>query len=143
MKLNKEDSGMHSPTECSCCRCFHCCSKLFSATSSFLFQFNSQLEGSLSQWTSYQEDSRQFITWMERVEESLDPTDKQCPEMRDKTAHLSKVKVSGFFSIALRVVSMRSAAPCVTPLSLSATPRRSAESQHPAGNYHCKKCQYL
>lgn len=69
---------------------------------SLLSQINSQLEGSLSQWTSYQEDSRQFVAWMERVEESLDPTDKQCPEMRDKTANLSKAKVSGLFSIALR-----------------------------------------
>lgn len=56
-------------------------------------QTNSQLEGSLSQWTSYQEDVRQFVAWVERVEESLDPTDKQCPEMRDKTANLSKAKV--------------------------------------------------
>lgn len=58
-----------------------------------LFEINSQLEGSLSQWTSYQEDSRQFVAWMERVEESLDPAEKQCPEMRDKTANLSKAKV--------------------------------------------------
>lgn len=58
-----------------------------------LFKIISQLEGSLSQWTSYQEDVRQFVVWMERVEESLDPTDKQCPEMRDKTANLSKAKV--------------------------------------------------
>ncbi|KAJ0008744.1 hypothetical protein NQD34_016159 [Periophthalmus magnuspinnatus] len=56
-------------------------------------QCKSQLEGSLSQWTSYQEDVRQFVTWMERVEESLDPADKHCPEMRDKTANLSKAKL--------------------------------------------------
>ncbi|XP_023283796.1 nesprin-1-like, partial [Seriola lalandi dorsalis] len=56
-------------------------------------QCKSQLEGSLSQWTSYQEDVRQFVAWVERVEESLDPTDKQCPEMRDKTANLSKAKL--------------------------------------------------
>lgn len=61
-----------------------------------LFKIISQLEGSLSQWTSYQEDVRQFVAWMERVEESLDPTDKQCPEMRDKTANLSKAKVLPF-----------------------------------------------
>lgn len=54
---------------------------------------HSQLEGSLSQWTSYQEDVRQFLAWIEDVEESLDVTDKQCPEMRDKTANLSKTKV--------------------------------------------------
>lgn len=58
-----------------------------------LFTINSQLEGSLSQWTSYQEDVCQFVSWVERVEESLDPSDKQCPEMRDKTANLSKAKV--------------------------------------------------
>ena len=58
-----------------------------------LFKIDSQLEGSLSQWTSYQEDVHQFVAWVERVEESLDPTDKQCPEMRDKTANLSKAKV--------------------------------------------------
>lgn len=54
---------------------------------------NSQLEGSLSQWTSYQEDVRQFLAWIEQVEESLEVTDKLCPEMRDKTANLSKAKV--------------------------------------------------
>lgn len=57
------------------------------------FKPNSQLEGSLSQWTSYQEDVRQFVSWVERVEENLDPTDKQCSEMRDKTANLSRAKV--------------------------------------------------
>lgn len=54
---------------------------------------NSQLEGSLSQWTSYQEDARQFVAWLEHVEESLSSIEKQCPEMRDKTANLSKAKV--------------------------------------------------
>lgn len=58
-----------------------------------VFQIYSQLEGSLSQWTSYQEDVRQFVSWVERVEESLDPTEKHYPEMRDKTANLSKAKV--------------------------------------------------
>ncbi|KAJ4921305.1 hypothetical protein JOQ06_000785, partial [Pogonophryne albipinna] len=53
----------------------------------------SQLEGSLSQWTSYQEDVQQFVSWVERVEDSLDPADKLCPEMRDKTANLSKAKL--------------------------------------------------
>lgn len=47
----------------------------------------------MSQWTSYQEDVCQFVAWVERVEESLDPTDKQYPEMREKTANLSKAKV--------------------------------------------------
>lgn len=71
-----------------------------------LSQINSQLEGSLSQWTSYQEDSRQFVAWMECVEDSLDPTDKQYPEMRDKTANLSKAKVSGLFSIGLHAFKL-------------------------------------
>ncbi|XP_033933582.1 nesprin-1-like, partial [Pseudochaenichthys georgianus] len=53
----------------------------------------SQLEGSLSQWTSYQEDVQQFVSWVERVEDGLDPADKPCPEMRDKTANLSKAKL--------------------------------------------------
>ncbi|XP_061651777.1 nesprin-1 isoform X12 [Phyllopteryx taeniolatus] len=56
-------------------------------------QCKSQLEGSLSQWTSYQEDVRQFVSWLEHVEENLDPADKQCPEMRDKTANLSRAKL--------------------------------------------------
>lgn len=54
---------------------------------------NSQLEGALSQWTSYQEDVRQFVSWMETVEETLNSADKQCSEMRDKTTNLGKAKV--------------------------------------------------
>lgn len=54
---------------------------------------NSQLEGALSQWTSYQEDVRQFVSWMEMVEETLNSADKQCSEMRDKTTNLGKAKV--------------------------------------------------
>lgn len=54
---------------------------------------HSQLEGALSQWTSYQEDVRQFVSWIESVEESLNSTDKQCSEMRDKAANLGKAKV--------------------------------------------------
>lgn len=54
---------------------------------------HSQLEGALSQWTSYQEDVCQFVSWIENVEESLNATDKQCSEMRDKTANLGKAKV--------------------------------------------------
>nr|XP_057913481.1 nesprin-1 isoform X6 [Doryrhamphus excisus] len=56
-------------------------------------QCKSQLEGSLSQWTSYQEDVQQFVSWLEHVEENLDPADKQCPEMRDKTANVSRAKL--------------------------------------------------
>lgn len=58
-----------------------------------LYSPHSQLEGALSQWTSYQEDVLQFVGWVEHVEESLDPTDKQFSEMRDKTANLGKAKV--------------------------------------------------
>lgn len=55
---------------------------------------NSQLEGALSQWTSYQEDVGQFVLWMDRVEETLSCSDRQYAEMRDKTANLGKTKVS-------------------------------------------------
>uniref|UniRef100_A0A672NJW8 Nesprin-1-like n=1 Tax=Sinocyclocheilus grahami TaxID=75366 RepID=A0A672NJW8_SINGR len=56
-------------------------------------QCKSQLEGALSQWTSYQEDVHQFVSWMEMVEETLNSADKQCSEMRDKTTNLGKAKV--------------------------------------------------
>ena len=54
---------------------------------------HSQLEGALSQWTSYQEDVGQFTLWMERVEETLGCSDRPYSEMRDKTANLGKTKV--------------------------------------------------
>lgn len=54
---------------------------------------NSQLEGALSRWTSYQEDVGQFVQWMDRVEETLSCSDRQFAEMRDKTANLGKTKV--------------------------------------------------
>lgn len=57
---------------------------------------NSQLEGALSQWTSYQEDVGQFMLWMDRVEETLSCSDRQYSEMRDKTANLGKTKVGCF-----------------------------------------------
>ncbi len=56
----------------------------------------SQLEGALSQWTSYQEDVGQFVVWMDRVEETLSSSDRQYSEMRDKTANLGKTKVLHF-----------------------------------------------
>ncbi|XP_071335456.1 nesprin-1 isoform X2 [Trachinotus anak] len=56
-------------------------------------QCKSQLEGALSQWTSYQEDVGQFVLWMERVEETLSCSDRQYSEMRDKTANLGKTKL--------------------------------------------------
>lgn len=58
-----------------------------------VFNSYSQLEGSLSQWTSYQEDVEQFVQWMDRVEETLSGSDRQYSEMRDKTANLGKTKV--------------------------------------------------
>ncbi|XP_028460256.1 nesprin-1 isoform X2 [Perca flavescens] len=56
-------------------------------------QCKSQLEGALSQWTSYQEDVGQFVLWMDRVEETLCCSDRQYSEMRDKTANLGKTKL--------------------------------------------------
>ncbi|XP_039981880.1 nesprin-1-like isoform X3 [Xiphias gladius] len=56
-------------------------------------QCKSQLEGALSQWTSYQEDVGQFVLWMARVEETLSCSDRQYSEMRDKTANLGKTKL--------------------------------------------------
>ncbi|RXM34940.1 Nesprin-1 [Acipenser ruthenus] len=53
----------------------------------------SQLEGALSQWTSYQEDVQQFVSWMDRVDGSLSSFEKQYSEMRDKTANLGKAKL--------------------------------------------------
>lgn len=53
----------------------------------------SQLEGALSHWTSYQEDVSQFEGWLERVEESLENSDKHYTEMREKTANLRQAKV--------------------------------------------------
>ncbi|CAL9692474.1 unnamed protein product [Knipowitschia caucasica] len=56
-------------------------------------QCKSQIEGALSQWTSYQEDVGQFVQWMDRVEETLSCSDRQYSEMRDKTANLGKAKL--------------------------------------------------
>lgn len=57
-------------------------------------QCKSQLEGALSQWTSYQDDVRQFVCWVEQVEQSLDSSDRPCSEMRDKADNLDKAKVA-------------------------------------------------
>uniref|UniRef100_A0A4W3HCF8 Nesprin-1 n=1 Tax=Callorhinchus milii TaxID=7868 RepID=A0A4W3HCF8_CALMI len=62
---------------------------------SICIQCKSQLEGALSQWTSYQDDVRQFVSWMDRMEEDLNVSDRQYTELRDKTAALGKAKVSG------------------------------------------------
>ena len=53
----------------------------------------SQLEGALSKWTSYQDDVRQFCSWMDGVEASLNASERQHAELREKTAALGKAKV--------------------------------------------------
>ncbi|XP_039707258.1 nesprin-1 isoform X7 [Pteropus medius] len=53
----------------------------------------SQLEGALSKWTSYQDDVRQFSSWMEGAEASLNESERQCAELREKTAVLGKAKL--------------------------------------------------
>lgn len=70
------------------------CYVFFPCVLTLLCPCNSQLEGALSQWTSYQEDVGQFVLWMDRVEETLSCSDRQYSEMRDKTANLGKTKVS-------------------------------------------------
>lgn len=59
----------------------------------------SQLEGALSKWTSYQDDVRQFSSWMDSVEASLNESERQYAEVREKTAALGKVKVGPGFQI--------------------------------------------
>ncbi|XP_033368639.1 nesprin-1 isoform X3 [Parus major] len=56
-------------------------------------QCKSQLEGALSKWTSYQEDVNQFSRWMEKVEASINASERQHAELREKTAALSKAKL--------------------------------------------------
>ncbi|KAB0392836.1 hypothetical protein E2I00_007090, partial [Balaenoptera physalus] len=51
-----------------------------------------QLEGALSKWTSYQDDVRQFSSWMDSVEASLNESERPCAEVREKTAALGKAK---------------------------------------------------
>ncbi|KAM8791856.1 nesprin-1-like [Rhynchonycteris naso] len=53
----------------------------------------SQLEGALSKWTSYQDDVRQFSGWMDSVEGSLNESERQYTELREKTAALEKAKL--------------------------------------------------
>lgn len=59
----------------------------------------SQLEGALSKWTSYQDDVRQFSSWMDSVEASLNESERQYAELREKTAALGKAKVGAGFQI--------------------------------------------
>ncbi|XP_009945808.1 PREDICTED: nesprin-1-like, partial [Leptosomus discolor] len=56
-------------------------------------QCKSQLEGALSKWTSYQDDVRQFSSWMDKVEASVNASERQYAELREKTAALSKAKL--------------------------------------------------
>uniref|UniRef100_A0A480VEC9 Nesprin-1 isoform X8 n=1 Tax=Sus scrofa TaxID=9823 RepID=A0A480VEC9_PIG len=53
----------------------------------------SQLEGALSKWTSYQDDVRQFSSWMDGVEAQLNDPERQFAELRAKTAALGKAKL--------------------------------------------------
>ncbi|KAM9666884.1 nesprin-1 isoform 11-T14 [Trichechus inunguis] len=53
----------------------------------------SQLEGALSKWTSYQDDVRQFSSWMDSIEASINESERQCAELREKTAALGKAKL--------------------------------------------------
>ena len=61
----------------------------------------SQLEGALSKWTSYQDDVRQFSSWMDGVEASLNESERQHAELREKTAALGKAKVGLGFTFDL------------------------------------------
>ncbi|KAM4679140.1 nesprin-1 isoform 3-T4 [Amazona ochrocephala] len=56
-------------------------------------QCKSQLEGALSKWTNYQDDVRQFSSWMDKVEASMNASEMQYAELREKTAALSKAKL--------------------------------------------------
>ncbi|XP_009867463.1 PREDICTED: nesprin-1, partial [Apaloderma vittatum] len=56
-------------------------------------QCKSQLEGSLSKWTSYQDDVRQFSSWMDKVEASMNASERQYAELREKTSALGKAKL--------------------------------------------------
>ncbi|XP_026643175.1 nesprin-1 isoform X6 [Microtus ochrogaster] len=53
----------------------------------------SQLEGALSKWTSYQDDVRQFSSWMDGVEGSLNESERQHTELREKVTALGKAKL--------------------------------------------------
>ena len=65
----------------------------------------SQLEGALSKWTSYQDDVRQFSSWMDGVEASLSKSERQHAELREKTAALGKAKVRLGFTFDLSSAS--------------------------------------
>lgn len=109
-------------------------------------RFNSQLEGALSRWTSYQEDVSQFVLWMDRVEETLSCSDRQFSEMRDKTANLGKTKVLNSLSnnVPYKFRGVELLILFLFWMSIFgfvcflASLWRSAESQQPSGN-HCYK----
>lgn len=111
---------------------------------------NSQLEGALSRWTSYQEDVGQFVLWMDRVEDTLSCSDRQFAEMRDKTANLGKTKV--FHSVPnirhhllggfeLQVL-FRFWTAIFGFICISASLWRSAESHQPSGDHRYKGLKY-
>ncbi|XP_060128741.1 nesprin-1 isoform X4 [Zootoca vivipara] len=56
-------------------------------------QCKSQLEGALSKWTSYQDDVRQFTSWMDKIEAIMNASERQCAELREKNSALSKSKL--------------------------------------------------
>lgn len=71
----------------------HCSNGNFHYHKKYVFFNYSQLEGALSKWTSYQEDVNQFSRWMDKVETSMNASERQYAELREKTAALSKAKV--------------------------------------------------
>lgn len=67
----------------------------------------SQLEGALSKWTSYQDDIRQFSSWMDGVEGSLSESERQHTELRDKVTALGKAKVRTGLSALNSIINFR------------------------------------
>ncbi|XP_068610253.1 nesprin-1 [Brachionichthys hirsutus] len=87
-------------------------------------QCKSQLEGALSQWTSYQEDVGRFVLWMDQVEEALSSSSRQYSEMRDKTANLGKTKL-----VCEEVLSHRSPLETIAIKGSSMSGRCSAQQE--------------
>lgn len=65
----------------------------------------SQLEGALSKWTSYQDDVRQFTSWMDKVEAVMNASERQSAELREKNASLSKSKVCAKSNLRKRITA--------------------------------------
>ncbi|XP_062833321.1 nesprin-1 isoform X16 [Anolis carolinensis] len=53
----------------------------------------SHLEGALSKWTNYQDDVRQFTSWMDKVETIMNASERQHAELREKKSSLGKSKL--------------------------------------------------